>query len=117
MRSETLRMSEMADSSDARERRDGFSAIADVLRSKNSRGGVDFGFVDNALFLARKHASDEAPEVRAAVSRMLAAVGQLGASWRGAALETIDEIALQPSELPRSVASQAAAELRGERDS
>lgn len=71
-----------------------------------------FGFLDHALFCARKHASDTL-RVRRAVAFMLAAIAELGDSWQEAALETISEIAAQPADDPQETAAEASLLIEG----
>ncbi|MDR3280379.1 MAG: hypothetical protein LBT23_07690 [Synergistaceae bacterium] len=104
--------SALADSSDKNDIAKGFVEIAAIVSDKGSRHDAEFGFLDNALFLARKHASSKEAAVRNAVSVMLTSVGNMGSSWREAALETADEINMQPSSESQSIAAEVISELR-----
>jgi hypothetical protein len=97
----------MADSNVPGEIAEGFRMMTGIIADEKNSGGIEFGFLDNALFAARKHSSQSDPAIRAAVAEMLAATARLGPQWREAVAETVDEIAMQPSEEARSVASQA----------
>jgi hypothetical protein len=102
--------SALADSPGCGEIEKGLADIAEIV-SGSSGSGIEFGFVDNALFLARKHASSGDAAVRRAVINLLLSVGKMGPSWREAALETADEIRMQPSLYAGSVASEVVSEL------
>ena len=80
--------------------------MAGIISGGKNSGGIEFGFLDNALFLARKHSSQSDPEIRNAVAEMLMAIVKLGPQWREAVAETSDEIAMQPSAEARTVASR-----------
>jgi hypothetical protein len=95
-----------ADSETPAEIAEGFRMMTGIVSGGKSSGGVEFGFLDNALFLARKHSSHGNSKIRDAVAEMLIAIAQLGPQWREAAAETIDEIDMQPSAEARSVASR-----------
>ena len=96
----------MADSASCAEIAEGFRMMAGIVSGGKNSGGIEFGFLDNALFLARKHSSQSDPEIRNAVAEMLIAVAQLGSQWRETVAETADEITMQPSAEARSVASR-----------
>jgi hypothetical protein len=81
--------------------------ITEIVSDKNLAPKIEFGFLDNALFLARKHASHENPEIRGAVAETLAAICRMGPEWRLSAAEAVNEIDMQPSEEARSTASRA----------
>jgi hypothetical protein len=89
---------------------EGFRMMAGIISGGKNSGGIEFGFLDNALFLARKHASHENPGIRNAVAEMLAATARLGPQWKEAVAETIEEIDMQPSAEARSVVSRVRAE-------
>ncbi|MDR1965297.1 MAG: hypothetical protein LBQ36_01185 [Synergistaceae bacterium] len=112
MRDKTRIASKMADSSDEKESAAGFSMISEILATCPRRD-MEFGFFDNALFLARKHASSGAPEVRDAVAGMLAAMGRVVPELREAVEEAIDEIKMQRSAESHSVAAKALESLGG----
>ncbi|MDR1136838.1 MAG: hypothetical protein LBK91_00820 [Synergistaceae bacterium] len=95
-----------ADSTSPREIAEGFAMITRIVSDKRDARETEFGFLDNALFLARKNASHEDGTVREAVVDMLASVGGMNPSWRAAAMETADEIGLQPSKRARFVAER-----------
>jgi hypothetical protein len=104
------RAARTADSEKCAEIAEGFRMMAGIISAGKKSGGIEFGFLDNALFLARKHSSQEDPGIRDAVAEMLIATARLGTQWREAVSETIDEIAMQPSADARSVASRVSAE-------
>ncbi|MDR3164923.1 MAG: hypothetical protein LBU13_05045 [Synergistaceae bacterium] len=104
------RAANQADSAVPSEITEGLRMMACIASGDRNSGGIEFGFLDNALFLARKHASHGNPEVRAATAEMLAAIARLGPRWREAVAETVDEIDMQPSAEARSVASRVRAE-------
>ncbi|MDR1132543.1 MAG: hypothetical protein LBL05_00180 [Synergistaceae bacterium] len=106
-RDKLRRAAGMADSVVPSEIAEGFGMMTGIISGAKNSEDIEFGFLDNALFLARKHSSHKAPEIRNAAAEMLAAIARLGPRWREAAAETIDEIAMQPSENARSVASRA----------
>jgi hypothetical protein len=89
----------------------GFDMISDIVSEPGAAQRIEFGFLDNSLFSARKHASDDKPAIRDSVAGMLIGVGQMDGSWREAAIETADEINLQPSETAHSVAAKVYAGL------
>jgi hypothetical protein len=101
------RAAEMADSETLSEIAEGFRMMAGIISGGKKSGGIEFGFLDNALFLARKHSSQKDPEIRNAVTETLIATARLGPQWREAVAETVEEIAMQPSAEARSVASSA----------
>jgi hypothetical protein len=103
----------MANSLDPGEVRSGFEMISAVASESGGGRATEFGFIDNALFLARKHASSESADLRSAVVSSLVEIGHIGKSWLEAVLETVDEIAAQPSDNSRQVADEARAGLRG----
>ena len=103
------RAARAADSEAPAEIAEGFRMMTGIISDGKNSGGIEFGFLDNALFLARKHSSHGNLKVRDAVAEMLAATAQLGPQWREAVAETIDEIAMQPSAEARSVASHVRA--------
>ncbi|MDR2779981.1 MAG: hypothetical protein LBB28_02530 [Synergistaceae bacterium] len=98
--------SKKADSTYPREIAEGFAMISGVVSDERAEGKIEFGFLDNALFLARKNASHEDGAVRNAVIDMLISVGETSPSWRMASVETAEEIGLQPSEKARTVAAR-----------
>jgi hypothetical protein len=98
--------SEKADSTSPSEITEGFAMISGIVSDKRAADETDFGFLDNALFLARKNASHEDGAVRDAVTGMLISVGSMSRSWRIAAEETAEEIGLQPSQKARTVAER-----------
>jgi hypothetical protein len=106
--------SNLADSSAPDEIAEGFAMMADIFSSHSDVGASNFGFLDNALFLARKRASHENPNVREAVLKMLLSAAGTGAG-KSAAAETAEEIALQPSEYTRMLASRFFDEQTGRR--
>jgi 3-methyladenine DNA glycosylase AlkD len=93
----------------------GFNLIASIACRASEMTDSEPGFFDNALFLARKHASDASSLVRKSVSSALAMIGKVNRNWHEAAVETAEEIAMQPSAEARWVASQALGELRSTR--
>ena len=90
----------------------GFTLIAALAANMPDSRDDAFGFFDNALFQARKGASRNNNDVRRAVTLALGMIGRRSADWREAAIETADEIAAQPCEASRWVASQSLAELK-----
>ena len=103
---------EFTDSTDEALRSKGFAEIARLAAELPENAPGETGFLDNALFCARKHASDTSEAVRRAVTRALGAIGARNAFWREAALETADEIALQPSDAAKQVAEAARTQTR-----
>jgi hypothetical protein len=99
-----------ADSDVPAEIAEGFRMMTGIISDRKNPQGIEFGFLDNALFMARKHSSHADPEIRNAVAEMLIATARLGPQWREAASETVEEIAMQPSAEARSVASRVSAE-------
>ena len=95
-----------ADSTSPCEIAEGFARISDIVSDKRAAGEIEFGFLDNALFLARKNASHEDGAVRDAVAGMLISVVKMSPSWKTASEETADEIALQPSPKARNLAAR-----------
>jgi 3-methyladenine DNA glycosylase AlkD len=93
----------------------GFNLMASIACHASEITEREPGFFDNALFLARKHASDVRSSVMRSVSSALAMIGRIDKSWHEAAIETAEEIAMQPSASARWVASQALGELRSTR--
>ena len=91
----------------------GLGMISAIFGDPAEARAAEFGFLDNSLFIARKHASHPDPSVREGVTRLLLAVGGMSASGREAANETADEIAMQPSDEARAVASGYFAEIGG----
>lgn len=71
-----------------------------------------FGFLDHALFCARKHASGKL-RVRRALVFMLAAIAEREAPWRDAVLEAVSEIAAQPADDSRETAGEASQLVEG----
>jgi hypothetical protein len=96
--------SRKADSASPGEMAEGFAMISGIVSDKRAADETEFGFLDNALFLARKNASHEDVAVRNSVIGMLISVGGMSPSWRAAVVETAEEILLQPSEKARSAA-------------
>jgi hypothetical protein len=99
-----------ADSRAPAEIAEGFRMMTGIISAGKNSSGIEFGFLDNALFLARKHSSQADPGIRGAVAEMLIAIAKLGPPWREAVSETAEEIAMQPSADARSVASRVSAE-------
>jgi len=108
-----LLASELADAEEAADITTGLGMISAVFEDEREARSAGFGFLDNSLFIARKHASHLDPSVRDGVARLLIAVGRMSASGREAACETADEIAMQPSAEARGVASKFFAEIGG----
>jgi len=106
------RASVLADSNDPGEAAKGFISIAKIVSKEDANLEVEFGFIDNALFMARKLASSGDISVRNAVSGMLIAIGRMDSEWLEAAIETADEIKMQPSYAAQSVAAGVISELR-----
>jgi hypothetical protein len=98
--------SKLANSEEADGIATGLGMISAIFEDAQEARSTEFGFLDNSLFIARKHASHPDPSVRDGVTRLLLAVGRMSASGREAANETADEIAMQPSVEARAVASQ-----------
>lgn len=92
----------------------GFSLIA-ALAANLAADGEDLGFFDTALFYARKYASSPNRHVQRSVSAALQQIGKRNAFWHETVVETAEEIAMQPSESSRWVASQTFAELKSTR--
>lgn len=92
----------------------GFSLIA-ALAANLPADGEEIGFFDTALFYARKYASSPNRHVQKAVSTALQQIGKRSAFWHEAVVDTAEEIAAQPSESSRWVASQTFAELKSTR--
>jgi hypothetical protein len=107
--------SQLANSQDQNDVRSGFEMIALIASKFNGGQITELGFIDNALFLARKHASSENSGVRQAVVSSLVHIGHINKNWLEAALETADEIDSQPSEAAKSVAGEVKALLSGEK--
>jgi len=112
-KNKTRLASELANSEEAAEIAAGLGMISSIFEDAGEARSAEFGFLDNSLFIARKHASHCDPSVREGVTRLLLAVGRMSASGREAANETADEIAMQPSEEARAVASRFFAEIGG----
>jgi 3-methyladenine DNA glycosylase AlkD len=106
---------EWADSGDETLMCTGFSLIAAIAAHTEADSVDEPGFFDNALFLARKRASDLSASVLRAVSSALTTIGKMSRDWHEAAVETAGEIAAQPSESARWVASQTLGELKSSR--
>jgi hypothetical protein len=106
--------SQKADSSIPRDIAEGFAMITRIVSDERALFETEFGFLDNALFLARKNASHEDETVRNAVTDMLISIAQTDLSWREAVGETADEISLQPSVKARSVAERVLKVLDGQ---
>jgi hypothetical protein len=102
-----------ADSASPCEIAEGFAMIAGIVSDKRAAGEIEFGFLDNALFLARKNASHEDRTIRDAVADMLISVGEMSPSWKTASEETAEEIGLQPSEKAQTVAAHVLKVLNG----
>ena len=105
--------SELANAEEAAQIVTGLGMISEIFEDAGSARAVEFGFLDNSLFIARKHASHSNPSVREGVARLLLAVGGMSTSGREAANETAEEIAMQPSAEARAVASRFLAEIGG----
>ena len=89
----------------------GFSLIG-VLAFRLPAGDPnELGFFDRSLFIARKQASRSEMNVPKAISSALKVIGVRSSEWHEAAVETCEEIALQPSEAAKWVASQALGDL------
>jgi len=104
--------SNLADSPAPEDITKGFAMMTRIFSDRKAVREADFGFLDNALFLARKCASHEDKNVRDAVAKMLISVGRMSSQGKSAARETAEEIELQPSEAAKSVASSFYAEMR-----
>jgi 3-methyladenine DNA glycosylase AlkD len=103
---------EWADSPDDAKSCVGFTLIAALAANMPDSRDDAFGFFDNALFQARKGASRKSNDVRRAITLALGMIGRRSEDWRDAAIETADEIAVQPCNASRWVASQSLAELK-----
>lgn len=89
----------------------GFTLIA-VLALRLAAGDPsELGFFDRSLFIARKQASRSEQNVPKAISSALKVIGTRSMNWHEAAVETCEEIAMQPSETAKWVASQALGDL------
>jgi 3-methyladenine DNA glycosylase AlkD len=106
---------EWADSPDDIKSCAGFTLIASLAVNMPESAKEAFGFFDSALFQARKGASRDSMNVRRAITLALGMIGRRGRDWHEAAVETAEEIALQPCEAARWVASQSLAELKSTR--
>ena len=91
----------------------GLGMISAIFEDAGEARSAEFGFLDNSLFIARKHASHPDSSVREGVTRLLLAVGRMSASGREAANETADEIAMQPSAEAQAAASKYFSEIGG----
>jgi 3-methyladenine DNA glycosylase AlkD len=103
---------EWADSGDATLSCVGFTLIAAIVANMPKGDGDGFGFLDSALFYARKAASNENKDVRRAVTSTLGTIGKRSRQWHAAAIETAEEIGAQPNEASRWVASQSLGDLK-----
>ena len=89
----------------------GFSLIGTLAFRMPPGDPDELGFFDRSLFIARKQASRSRTNVPKAVSSALKSIGTRSRDWHGAAVETCEEIAMQPSETAKWVASQALGSL------
>ena len=110
-KNKTRLASELANAEEASEVATGIGMISAIFEDASEARSAEFGFLDNSLFIARKHASHPDPSVREGVTRLLLAVGRMSASGREAANETAEEIAMQPSVEACAVASKFFAEI------
>ena len=93
-------------------KRAGFSLIASIAMHSTQTRFDDIGFYDYSLFAIRKHANDTRPYVLQGVVRALRQIGKRDANLHEAAVETAEEIRLQPSQEARWVARCALASLK-----
>ncbi|MDR1943766.1 MAG: DNA alkylation repair protein [Synergistaceae bacterium] len=103
---------EWADSGDDTLSCVGFSLMAALAANLPPSAANELGFFDNALFYARKHASDANLDVRRAITSALHQIGKRNRDWHEAAIETAEEIGAQPCEAARWVATQSLGELK-----
>lgn len=89
----------------------GFSLTGALAANLPSGAEGELGFFDRALFTARKQASRPGSITPKSISSALKLIGVRNRDWHEAAVETCDEIAAQPSDTAKWVASQALAEL------
>ena len=92
-------------------RRAGFALIAALALHLKESDRITLGFLDYSLFSARKHASDSSPHVRKAVSWAIRQIGKRNIKWHTAAVETAEEIRMQPAKEAKWVARQTLADL------
>ena len=93
-------------------RSEGFCTIAKLAAELPPNAPDELGFFDNALFYARKFASDGRERVGSAVIAALLAIGARSVSWREAVAETVDEIDMQPAATPKRVAKEVRRQLK-----
>ena len=93
-------------------KRAGFSLIAALACFMKED---DIGFFDFSLFCICKHAGDTRPYVRQGIARALRQIGKHNTRLHEAALETTEEIRLQPSKEARWIARQVLADLKSSR--
>lgn len=93
-------------------KRAGFSLIASIAMRNEQTRFDDIGFYDYALFSIRKHANDTRPYVLQGIARALRQIGKRNVDLHEAAVETAEEIRLQPSQEARWVARCALASLK-----
>lgn len=89
----------------------GFCLTGALAKYLPTGSSSELGFFDRALFTARKQASRQEGHSSRAISSALKLIGMRGKDWHEAAVETCEEIAAQPSESAKWVATQALAEL------
>ncbi|MDL2263722.1 DNA alkylation repair protein [Synergistaceae bacterium OttesenSCG-928-I11] len=89
----------------------GFSLIGVLAFRLAADDPNELGFFDRSLFIARKQASQPQVNVSRAISSALKSIGTRSRDWHEAAVETCEEIAMQPSETAKWVASQALGDL------
>jgi 3-methyladenine DNA glycosylase AlkD len=102
---------EWADSGDDTLSCVGFSLVAALAANMPKGSNSELGFLDSALFYARKHASSDNMNIRRAVTSSMSMIGRRSREWHEAAVETADEIGAQPSEAARWVSSQSLGDL------
>jgi hypothetical protein len=102
---------EWAESSDDWRIYAGFSLISELAYRIPAGDPDELGFFDRSLFIARKQASRSENNIPKAVSAAIRAIGTRSGDWREAAVEACEEIAMQPSETAKRVASQALGDL------
>ena len=103
---------EWANAPSARQAHAGFRLVASLAENLPEDTPGELGFFDHFLFLARKAATHEDPDVRRAVSSALAALASRSPNWREAVVETCEEIADQPSSVAEQLASQVLNDLK-----
>lgn len=107
-----MRAVELTEGNNDRSIIDGLLLYSEIALHLPAGDENELGIMDRALFTARKYSAIDDGQTIHAIAEMIKNIAQRSDEWREAAMETIDEIAMQPSDAAHRVAEVAARSIK-----